>query len=103
MVAWQEAVHGFTQSASLHVAISSYRSKEQHLNENKALHKWNSVIAVNLYGEKRRDDLSHDELSHMMSHAFSLPPYRPYECTIDLFAGGTPPGGWLYFLSSQDR
>ncbi len=33
------------------------------------------------------------------SRATSLPPHRPYDCSIDLLPGTTPPRGGLYFLS----
>ncbi len=37
------------------------------------------------------------------SRAASLPPYRPYDCTIDLVPGSTPPRGRLYSLSAPER
>ncbi len=35
--------------------------------------------------------------------ASSLPPHRPYDCTIDLLPGTSPPKGHLYSLSRPER
>lgn len=32
-----------------------------------------------------------------------LPPHRPYDCTIDLRLGATPPRGRLFSLSGRER
>ncbi|KAI2649346.1 Transposon Tf2-9 polyprotein [Labeo rohita] len=37
------------------------------------------------------------------SRAASLPPHRPYDCSIDLIPGSTPPRGKLYSLSNPER
>ncbi len=37
------------------------------------------------------------------SRAPSLPPHRPYDCSIDLVPGSTPPRGRLYSLSASER
>ncbi len=37
------------------------------------------------------------------SRATSVPPHRPYDCTIDLLPGTSPPKGWLYSHSSPER
>ncbi len=37
------------------------------------------------------------------SRAASLPPHRPYDCTIDLLPGTSPPKGKLYSLSAPER
>ncbi len=37
------------------------------------------------------------------SRAASLPPHRPYDCSIDLVLGSTPPRGRLYSLSAPER
>ncbi|KAG1952091.1 retrotransposable element [Pimephales promelas] len=37
------------------------------------------------------------------SRAASLPPHRPYDCSIDLLPGSTPPRGRLYSLSIPER
>ena len=37
------------------------------------------------------------------SKAMSLPPHRPYDCSIDLLPGTTPPKGRLYSLSAPER
>lgn len=37
------------------------------------------------------------------SRATSLPPHRPYDCSIDLIPGTTPPRGRLYSLSAPER
>ncbi|KAI2655957.1 Transposon Tf2-9 polyprotein [Labeo rohita] len=37
------------------------------------------------------------------SWAASLPPHRPYDCSIDLIPGSTPPRGKLYSLSNPER
>ena len=36
------------------------------------------------------------------AHATSLPPYRPYDCAIDLLPGTTPHRGQLYSLSGPE-
>lgn len=36
------------------------------------------------------------------ARATSLPPHRPYDCTIDLLPGTTPPKGRLYSLSAPE-
>ena len=36
------------------------------------------------------------------AHATSLPPHRPYDCTIKLHPGTTPPRGRLYSLSGPE-
>jgi len=35
--------------------------------------------------------------------ATKLPPHRPWDCTIDLLPGATPPKGWVYPLSIPER
>ncbi len=37
------------------------------------------------------------------SRAASLPPHRPYDCSIDLVPGSMPPRGRLYSLSAPER
>ncbi len=37
------------------------------------------------------------------SRATSLPPHRPYDCSIDLLLGTMPPRGRLYSLSAPER
>ncbi len=37
------------------------------------------------------------------SRATSLPPHRPYDCSIDLLPGTIPPHGKLYSLSAPER
>lgn len=37
------------------------------------------------------------------SRATSLPPHRPYDCSIDLLPGTTPPRSRLYSLSAPER
>ncbi len=37
------------------------------------------------------------------SRATSLPPHRPYDCSIDLLPGTMPPRGRLYSLSAPER
>lgn len=37
------------------------------------------------------------------SRATSLPPHRPYDCSIDLLPGTSPPRGGLYSLSPPER
>ncbi|MGL4250315.1 MAG: DUF4939 domain-containing protein, partial [Aeromonas sp.] len=37
------------------------------------------------------------------SRATSLPPHRPYDCSIDLLPGTSPPRGRLYSLSAPER
>lgn len=37
------------------------------------------------------------------SRATSLPPHRPYDCSIDLLPGTTPPRGRLFSLSAPER
>ncbi len=37
------------------------------------------------------------------SWAASLPPHRPYDCSIDLVPGSMPPRGRLYSLSAPER
>ncbi len=37
------------------------------------------------------------------SRATSLPPHRPYDCSIDLFPDTMPPRGRLYSLSAPER
>lgn len=37
------------------------------------------------------------------SPAASLPPHRPYDCSINLIPGNTPPHGRLYSLSAPKR
>ncbi len=37
------------------------------------------------------------------SRAASLPPHQPYDCSIDLVPGSTPPRGRLYSLSAPER
>ncbi len=36
------------------------------------------------------------------ARATSLPPHRPYDCTIDLLPGASPPKGRLYLLSGPE-
>ena len=37
------------------------------------------------------------------SRATSLPPHRPYDCSIDLLPGSSPPRGRVYSLSTPER
>ncbi len=37
------------------------------------------------------------------SRATCLPPHRPYDCTIELLSGMSPPKGRLYSLSTPER
>ena len=37
------------------------------------------------------------------SRATSLPPHRPYDCSVDLRPGMCPPRGWIYSLAPPER
>lgn len=67
------------------------------------------VSSVPLFQEEP-DDLSgvpeeyHDlRAVFSRSRAVSLPPHRPYDCSIELLPGTTPPRGRLYSLSAPER
>ncbi|KAL0149625.1 hypothetical protein M9458_055152 [Cirrhinus mrigala] len=66
-----------------------------------------AVSSVSVFQEER-DDLSrvlreyHDlRAVFSRSRAASLPPHRPYDCSIDLIPGSTPPRGF-FFVAKKD-
>ncbi len=68
-----------------------------------------AVSSVSVFQEEPGDLSGVPEEYHDMravfsrSRATSLPPHRPYDCSIDLVPGSTPPRGRLYSLSAPER
>lgn len=67
-----------------------------------------AVSSVSVFQEEPGDLTGVPEEYHDLravfsrSRAVSLPPHRPYDCSIDLLPGTTPPRGRLYSLSPPD-
>ncbi|KAI7799341.1 Pol polyprotein, partial [Triplophysa rosa] len=69
-----------------------------------------SLVSVSSVFQVRAADLTgvpeeyHDlRTIFSRSRATSLPPHRPYDCSIDLLPGTSPPRGRLYSLSAPER